>query len=77
VKSLPESLFEPYKIWTPNPTVRGIVMKQDEKEDNFSEEGNTGRQVYESPEDAFKKALEIERIDDSQLPHSITKLFNN
>lgn len=52
-------------------------MKKDEKEGNFSEEGNPEGQAYESPEDAFKKALEIEQIDDSQLPHSITKLFNN
>jgi hypothetical protein len=52
-------------------------MKKDEKEENFSEEGNPEGQVYERPEDAFKKALEIEQIDDSQLPHSITKLFNN
>ena len=52
-------------------------MEQDEKEENCSEEGNMGGQVYESPEDAFKKALEIEQIDDSDLPHSITKLFNN
>lgn len=50
-------------------------MKQDETEDKFSEEGNPEGQVYERPEDAIKKALEIEQIDDGQLPQSIKDLF--
>lgn len=31
----------------------------------------------DTAENAFKKASQIEQIDDSQLPHSITKLFKN
>lgn len=50
-------------------------MKQDEKEENFSEEGNPEGPVDESPQDAFEKAFEIEHIDDSQLPQSIKDVF--
>ncbi len=50
-------------------------MKQEETEEKFEEEGDYEGQVHESPEDAFKKASEIEHIDDSQLPQSIKDLF--
>jgi len=50
-------------------------MKRDEKEEEFSEEGNPEGPGGESPEDDFKKASEIEHIDDSQLPQSIKDLL--
>ena len=50
-------------------------MKRDEKEEEFVEEANADGQVDESLEEAFKKASEIEHIDDSQLPQSIKDLF--
>ncbi|MDQ7785667.1 MAG: hypothetical protein RDU20_22495 [Desulfomonilaceae bacterium] len=50
-------------------------MKQDEKEEELSEKNDPERPVDESPEDAFKKASEIEHIDDGQLPQSIKDLF--
>jgi hypothetical protein len=50
-------------------------MKQDETEEKLSEEGNPERQVDETPNDAFRKASEIEQIDDSQLPQSVKDLF--
>jgi len=50
-------------------------MEQDEKEEEVSEEGNPDGPVGESPEDTFKKASEIEQIDDSQLPQSIKDVF--
>jgi hypothetical protein len=52
-------------------------MKQDETEEGLGEEGSPGKQVDGTAEDAFKKASQIEQIDDSQLPPSITKLFKN
>jgi hypothetical protein len=50
-------------------------MKQDETEDKLLEEGDSEQQVDQTPGDAFRKASEIEQIDDSQLPQSIKELF--
>jgi hypothetical protein len=50
-------------------------MKHDETEDKLLEEGDSEQQVDETPGDAFRKASQIEQIDDSQLPQSIKDLF--
>jgi len=52
-------------------------MKQDESKRRLGEEGSIERRADDPAEDAFKKASQIEQIDDSQLPASITELFNN
>jgi hypothetical protein len=52
-------------------------MKKDETKEGFEEQGGPEGLGEATAEDAFKKASQIEQIDDSQLPHSITKLFNN
>jgi hypothetical protein len=52
-------------------------MKQEETEEKLSDEGNPEMQAEENHDDVFRKASEIEQIDDSQLPQSIKKLFKN
>jgi len=52
-------------------------MKQDESKQRLGEESSMERRADDLAEDAFKKASQIEQIDDSQLPHSITELFKN
>jgi hypothetical protein len=52
-------------------------MKQDESEQTLGEEGSMEGRGDDTAEDAFKKASQIEQIDDSQLPRSVTRLFKN
>jgi hypothetical protein len=54
-----------------------MAMKQEETEEELLEERDPHRQVEETPGHAFRRASEIEQIDDSQLPQSIKKLFKN
>jgi len=73
--SLPEPLFKGWKSRTLNPMVQGTEMKRDEKMEESVEEANADGPVDDSIEEAFKKASEIEHIDDSELPQSIKDLF--
>jgi hypothetical protein len=73
--SLPEASCDSLKLRTSSQGPREVPMKKNEIEDKLSEKGDPEGQVYERPEDAVKKALEIEQIDDSQLPQSIKDLF--
>ncbi len=57
--------------------IREAAMKQDETEERLGEECSAEGRADDTAEDAFKKASQIEQIDDSQLPQSITKLFKN
>jgi hypothetical protein len=52
-------------------------MKQDESQQTLGEEGGEEVPADGAAEDDFKKASQIGQIDDSQLPHSIAKLFKN
>jgi hypothetical protein len=52
-------------------------MSQEETEDKLSEERNPEGHAEKKREDAFRKASEIEQIDDSHLPQSIKELFNS
>jgi hypothetical protein len=52
-------------------------MKQDESKERLGEEGSMERRADDTAKDAFKKASQIEQIDDSQLPQGITKLFKS
>jgi hypothetical protein len=50
-------------------------MKHEETEEKLSEERNPEGLAEENRDNAFRKACEIEQIDDSQLPQSIKELF--
>jgi hypothetical protein len=72
-----ERSLERKKFWTSITRIRDAAMKQDETEQRLGEEDSPEVRVDGTAEDAFKKASQIEQIDDSHLPHTITKLFKN